>query len=261
MKKAVVTSPPPVVACECEVIDVSPLSKATFQIELLAPADTILDYHAGQHLQLELDLDGTGELKPLLYSIANGFVPEQPRRLQLIIQNTSEFATRILNHLSELNNSNTHARVTLPMGDAYLQTDLNLPHLLVAAGSGIAKIKCIAEQILRQQADANVSIYWSNRQVEDFYLLDAFQDWTEQHDNLNFTPILESAAADWSGRTGYLYQVIGHDFDNLDGTQAYLCGSPNMVYGTIDQLKPKGLKEADCYSDVFAYAPREQKIA
>ena len=261
MKKDATASTPPIIVCECQVIDVRPLSKTTFQIELLAPADTTLDYHAGQHLQLELDLDGTGKLKPLLYSIANGFAPEQPRRLQLIIQNASEFAAKVLNYLSELNNSNTPVRVTLPMGDAYLQTDLNLPHLLVAAGSGIAKIKCITEYILRQQPDANVNIYWSNKHVEDFYLLDVFQDWADRHNNLNFMPILESAAADWSGRSGYLYQVIEHDFDNLNGTQTYLCGSPNMVYGTIDKLKHRGLKETDCYSDVFAYAPREKKIA
>ena len=34
------------------------------------------------------------------------------------------------------------------MGKAYLQTDVNLPHLLVAAGSGIAKIKTLTEAIL-----------------------------------------------------------------------------------------------------------------
>lgn len=261
MKKDAAAYTLPVTAYECQVNDVSPLSQDSFQIELLTPIGTTLDYHAGQHLQLELDLDGTDELKPLLYSIANGFNPEKPRRLQLIIQNTSEFAAKILKHLSELNNRNTHVKVTMPMGEAYLQTDLELPHLLVAAGSGIAKIKCITEQILRQQPNANVNIYWSNKQIEDFYLLDTFQDWANQNDYLNFTPILESATADWSGRTGYLYQVIEQDFDDLDGTQTYLCGSPNMVYGTIDQLKSKGLKEADCYSDVFAYAPREQKIA
>src|SRR5690554_6585896 len=143
MNNVAAATTPLVISCECQVIDVSPLSEGTFQIELLAPTDTTLDYRAGQHLQLELDLDGTGELKPLLYSIANGFNPEKPRRLQLILQNTSEFAAKVLNHLSELNNRNAHVKVTMPMGEAYLQTDLDLPHLLVAAGSGTAKIKCI----------------------------------------------------------------------------------------------------------------------
>ena len=114
--------------------------------------------------------------------------------------------------------------------------------------------------MLRRQPDADVKVYWSNRKVGDFYLLDQFQDWVNQNNNLNFTPILESAEANWSGRSGYIYKVIEEDFEDLDGTQVYLCGSPRMVYGTIVQLKASGLKEKDCYSDVFEYAPQEQNI-
>ncbi|AFJ03164.1 Putative flavodoxin oxidoreductase() [Methylophaga frappieri] len=249
----------PVVEHACQVLAVSPLSKDTYQIELETPAGSTLAYDAGQHLQLELDVNGDGQYQSLSYSIANSVNPDQPRRLQLIIQNGSDFAGKILNRLSDLNDNKANLKVALPMGRAYLQTDLGLPHLLVAAGSGIAKIKAITEEIVRQKPDAEVHIYWSNRQADEFYLLDAFQDWAAQHDNLHFTPILESANADWTGRSGFIYQVIQEDFDALEDVQAYLCGSPQMVYGTIDQLELKGLKEKNCYSDVFEYAPREQK--
>ena len=97
--------------------------------------------------------------------------------------------------------------------------------------------------------------------IEIRALLDEFQDWVDRNKNLNFTPILESADADWPGRSGYIYEVIEEDFEDLDGAQVYLCGSPQMVYGTIDKLKSSGLKEEDCYSDVFEFAPRDQKIA
>lgn len=246
----------PVVDYACQVIGITPLSEGTFEVELQTPEGTSLDYFAGQHLKLELDINGDGEPKSLSYSIANSVNPQHPRRLQLFIQSGSEFSERILRCLAELNENTEKVNVRLPMGRAYLQTDLALPHLLVAAGSGIAKVKAITEEILRQRSDADVHIYWSNRNADDFYLLDLFQGWGENHNNLHFTPILESAAADWSGRSGYIYEVIEEDFDNLTGTQAYLCGSPQMVYGTIDKLKTSGLNEEDCYSDVFEYAPR-----
>lgn len=51
----------------------------------------------------------------------------------------------------------------------------------------------------------------------------------------------ESAATAWSGRSGYLYQVIEEDFEDLNGTQIHLCGSPKMGDGTIDILKSIGL--------------------
>lgn len=261
MNKVANATARPVITCACQVMDVTPLTADTFQVELQSPVGTTLDYHAGQHLQLELDVNSDGQLLSLFYSIANSFNPEQPRRLQLFIQNSSELADKILKHLSELNEHNAKVKVTLPMGQAFLQTNLGLTHLLIAAGSGISKIKCLTEEILRQQPDANVKIYWSNKNVDDFYLLDEFQDRVDRNKNLNFTPILESADADWPGRSGYIYEVIEEDFEDLDGAQVYLCGSPQMVYGTIDKLKSSGLKEEDCYSDVFEYAPRDQKIA
>lgn len=243
----------------CLVKAIRPLTASntatTFEVELQSAE--VLAYQAGQYLALELALesDSGGDEQTLLYTIANAFDPKQPRRLQLFIQNNSEFSGKVIKHLSDLCAFQEKVKVTLAMGKAYLQTDLDLPHLLIAAGSGISKIKCLTEEILRQRADADISIYWSNKGVDDFYLYDEFQLWLSQHSNLKFTPVLESASKEWSGRTGYLYQVIEEDFEHFDGTQAYLCGSPNMVYGTLDRLKSKGLQKDNCYSDVFEFSP------
>lgn len=261
MNNVATATAPPAVAYACQVLDVTPLTASTFRVELQSPAGTALVYRAGQYLQLELDVNGDGQQQPLFYSIANGFNPEHPRRLQLLIQTGSELAGRIIKRLTELSEHQAQVTVTLPMGRAFLQTDLALTHVLIAAGSGIAKIKCLTEEILRQQPDADVKIYWSNRKAGDFYLLDAFQGWVEKSKNLAFTPILESASVGWAGRSGYIYEVIEQDFEQLNDARVYLCGSPQMVYGTMDRLKARGLKEENCYSDVFEYAPRDQKIA
>lgn len=240
----------------CQVMGVTPLSANTFQVELQSPKGTILNYQAGQYLQLDIDITSNGKLHSPFYSIANGFDPKRPCRLQLFIQNNSKLSKAILKRLDLLSRNNAEVKVTLPMGKAYLQTDLNLTHVLIAAGSGISKIKCLTEEILRQQPHANVNIYWSNKNIDDFYLLDELQDWGNKNDKFNFIPILESANDGWQGRSGYLYELIKKDFANLDNAKIYLCGSPQMVYGTIDKLKATGLKEDNCYSDVFEYAPR-----
>ena len=124
---------------------------------------------------------GDGQEHSLSYSIANSFDPEVPRRLQLFVQNHNPFANRILLQLQVLKRSNEAVRVKLPMGKAFLQTSLELPHLLVAAGSGISKIKCLTEEILKQKPNAKTNIYWSNRNVNEFYLLDQFKNWAQQH--------------------------------------------------------------------------------
>ncbi|MAX51002.1 MAG: NAD(P)H-flavin reductase [Methylophaga sp.] len=258
MNDAANTRTYPVVEYFCQVKKLNALTATTFEIELEAPEGAELEYAAGQHLALELDVNGDGTPQSLSYTIANNIDSSRPRRLQLFIQNGSEFANKILKTLSSLYENNERVKVTLAMGNAYLKTDLALPHLLIAAGSGIAKVKSITEEIIKQQPDANVHIYWSNRQANEFYLLDTFEHWSNQYRNLSFTPVLEVADPDWPVRFGYLYQVIQEDFDKLNDVQAYLCGSPQMVYGTIDRLEPKGLKETNCYSDVFEYMPRDK---
>lgn len=257
MNSVVTPTPPPKVIYPCQVIGIVPLSAETFEIELQSPVGTVLDYYAGQYMQLDLDVNGDGQLQTLFYTIANSPDFEQPRRLLLFLQKGSEFADKVLRCLTNLAESQAQVDVTLAMGRAFLQTDLKHPHVLIAAGSGISKIKCITEEILRQNPSAEVKIYWSNKSADGFYLLDTFETWEGQNQNLCFTPILESSDNIWQGRSGYIYEVIEEDYEDLSGVKTYLCGSPNMVYGTIDKLKPLGLKEENCFSDVFEFAPRK----
>lgn len=241
----------------CRVLNVTPVSANTFEIELQSPDDVILDYIAGHYLKLDLDVNKDGTPLSLFYSIANHCDPKSPRRLQLLLQKTSDFSGQVLKRLSEVSLNKEEVNITLPMGQSFLQTDLSAPHILIAAGSGIAKIKSLTEAILAKKPDAEVRLYWSNRNVEDFYFLEEFKSLTSQHKNLVFTPILESAADNWAERSGFIFEVIQEDFDTLETCYAYICGSPQMVYGTIDQLESRGLKEENCYSDAFEFAPRD----
>ncbi|MFP8966895.1 NAD(P)H-flavin reductase [Pokkaliibacter sp. CJK22405] len=261
MTTATSPSDRPVVTHACQVVDIRPLSTGTFEIELAAPAGTVLDYHAGQYLQMDIDVQGDGKMQRLSYTIANSCDAEKPRYLQVFLQTGSPFSNQLLTRLGQLKDCQQPLNITLALGRAYLQTDVTQPHVFIAAGSGIAKIKAITEALLRRNPEANIAIYWSNKTAGEFYLLEHFGRWATQHTNLRFTPVLEAADSEWTGRSGYLYEVIGTDFDDLSQVQTYLCGSPRMVYGTLDQLAAKGLQEHHCHSDVFEHSPREQQVA
>jgi len=248
---------PPVITFACAVKSLRDISANTYEIELTAPDGIALNYIAGHYLKLELDVENDGKFHSLFYSIANTPVLEGSKSLQLLIQKVSNFSDKIVKRLAEYADNNDSINITLPMGHSFLQTDLASPHLLVASGSGIAKIRCLAKAIVQKNPDAHLNLYWSNRNIDDFYFLDELHDLAKAHRNVTFTPILEAADEQWSGRSGFIYEVIQQDYETLDDTHAYLCGSPNMVYGTIDQLKSKGLVEDKCYSDAFEFAPRD----
>lgn len=238
------------------VTKIDTLNNHTFQIELLAEQGTVLNYQAGQYLKLALDVNNDGQPLSLSYTISSRPDADNPEKVCLIIQVTSDFSGKVVDCLFAASANKQPVTITLAMGKAYLQTSLEEPHLFVAAGSGISKIKCITEEILLRNPDAHINIYWSNRDSDDFFLLDQFNSWAIAHKNLSFNTILETEKQCWTGRTGFLYEVIQQDFSDLNNTYAYLCGSAQMVYGTIDKLTPLGLKEAYCYSDVFEFSPR-----
>src|SRR5690606_18038668 len=189
----------------CQVSAIAPLSENTYQVDLLAPDDASLSYHAGQHLQLELNPEQEAGMQSLSYTIANACKPDSPQRLQLIIRKNTEFSGKIIKTLTSLHHSKKNARVTLPLCKAYLQTRRDRLHVLVAGWSGIAKMKCIMESIGMREPGADVTIYWCNRSLTDVNLLDFFQGLKSLYKTIRFIPVLESKSPGWVGQSGNLY--------------------------------------------------------
>ena len=66
-----------------------------------------------------------------------------------------------------------------------------------------------------------------------------------------------SDTPDWPGRQGMLCEAVCEDLAVLADYDIYLCGSPPMVYATLDALLAAGAVREQIHSDVFSYAPRE----
>lgn len=242
-----------------QVQSVSELPGHVFRVVLRAPAGKPLDFWPGQYLLLHIPNE-QGEIQQLPYSIASApgsWTGDNVRDLELHIANASDTSRNVIAQLQR----EPTITVTLPMGDCFVteqQLKATMPDtvVLIASGTGFAQIKSLAEGILAVRPEQEVHIYWSNREADGFYLKDLPTQWAHDFEHLHYHPIIEQDSEGWSGRAGWIYQVIAHDFQDLSDCLVYACGSPDMVYGTLDQLAPIGLTDANMKSDVFAYAPR-----
>lgn len=243
----------------CQVARVDLIEDAMWHVDLLLPAGKTAHFWPGQYLLLHfINAEGVEEQVP--YSIAcapSDLTGQDPRRIELHIASHTERAECIVCFLKDA----VVVRVTLPQGDCFLNKRTlpsfkAQPLLLVAAGSGFTQIKSLVEGILALQPEQELHIYWSNKNAAGFYLSALPQQWASQHANIHYHAIVEKPQADWDGRVGMIYQVICEDFSDLSEVQVFACGSPNMVYGTLDQLAKLGLSEKNMHSDVFSYAPR-----
>ncbi|WP_419812293.1 2Fe-2S iron-sulfur cluster-binding protein [Bacterioplanoides sp.] len=249
----------PEVALACQIPSVSLMADNMYRVELLAPAGKSFDYWPGQYLMLDVE-DENGEAKQFPYSIASApgdMTGGDRRRLELHIAANSPTAEAVVKFLQNA----VVVRATLPGGDCLLTPDFihsykQQPLLMVAAGSGFSQMKALIEGALTLNPEQEIHLYWSNRAAIGFYLSDLPQQWAYDYPNFHYHPIIEQHTDDWNGRAGWIYQVIHEDFDDLSQVQMFACGSPNMVYGTLDQLEKLGLTQENMHSDVFAYAPR-----
>lgn len=129
------------------------------------------------------------------------------------------------------------------------------PLLLIASGTGFSQIKAITEALLRQDTERPVHLYWSVRSAPGLYQAELAQGWADTHDHVHFSAVI-SEAQTWDSGRHHLHACISEDLPDLSMFSVVCCGSPDMVYSTLDYLSDYGLSAARFHSDMLQFAPR-----
>jgi CDP-4-dehydro-6-deoxyglucose reductase len=230
-----------------QIDSINELNDHVFQVNLLAPAGKLADYHAGQYLELLID----GGEYPFTIANAPGL---RELELHLGVDKDNESSLNILKYLQ----GNSTVRARLPKGDVWLKpsqdpSNLHHPLVFIVAGTGFAQAKAMIEEQFKHQHSA-LSLYWVNREAHSFYS-DLPRQWAEQG-LIKFHP-MTSDKPDCEFFTRHtVEELIARDIENISEIEVVACGGPGFVYSVLDGLESKGLKQSQMQSDVFAYAPR-----
>lgn len=130
------------------------------------------------------------------------------------------------------------------------------PVLLIASGTGFSQIKAMTEALLIKSARP-LYIYWAVRSTNGLYMGDLAQSWADTHDHVHFSAVI-SERQTWDSGQHHLHACITEDHPNLGDFSAVCCGSPDMVYSTLDYLVSFGLSEQRFFSDMLQFAPRPE---
>ena len=199
-------------------------------LQLFLEPSSIFSYQAGDYLMLGLDQT---ETKP--FSIANA--PQDNGLLELHVRNLDQ--TEWMQRLFKIKAGDTlWADGPKPQMKLQHETELNL---YIAGGTGIAPIKALLEQRLKQGLNQPTKLYWGARHIEEFYIHDSLLTLAAQDSQLSYIPVLSGDEPNWPGEKGWVHQVAIQQNPDLSQATVYLCGAWAMVQTAETDLINAGL--------------------
>ena len=219
------------------------LSDEVMQLMVSLPAGENLRFVAGQYINILL-ADGQRRA----FSFANP--PHQSEYIELHVRLIAggRFTTYVFNQMKV----GDDLRFEGPLGSFYLR-ESKRPIIFVAGATGFAPIKSIVEDAFHRGMRRPMLLYWGVRRPKDLYLMGLAERWQQEHDNFKFVPVLSEPKPEdqWQGRSGLVHAAILSDFPDLNGYEAYVCGSAKMVDTAFPAFLERGLSEEYCFSDAF----------
>lgn len=246
----------PVAEVAAQVVAIEPLNHNVSRIRLRLPAGKKVERLAGQYLEI-LDPDGV-DGGAYAFSIASP--PESGREIELHIrygdENPSSLAVMALLRREKV------VTLRLPMGDCTLAGEPRLPLLFIAGATGFSQVKAFVEHAIARGWTVPVTVCWGARTPEDIYLAELPARWARECANIRFVPVATSLAGSGPGqqeiRSGLVHEAALEQVADFGNVLVYACGSPPMAYAALDAFVARGLPRDRLFSDVFAWAPREE---
>ena len=141
-----------------------------------------------------------------------------------------------------------------PMGGFTLHKDPARPAIFLVGGIGITPVRSIVEQVIRQKAQRQIFVFYSNTTRARMAFLDDFENWRADNPKRSFVPTLtdESPGA-WPFETGLLDQeMLSRHVADLHAPVYYIVGPPAMVAAMKEMLDEIGVDELQIKSEDFA---------
>ena len=144
---------------------------------------------------------------------------------------------------------NDLCQVEGPYGTFYLRSTKNVKEVFfIVTGTGIAPVKAILEAMVAGHSfggGVKYFLIWGNRMPDEFiwYPAPMFP--------IKFIPVLSRPNDNWTGKVGYVQDVLGDLIKDKAIRQFYLCGNLKMIDDVVAFVTHAGYSRKDCFVDAF----------
>lgn len=225
---------------QADVRDIKSLSSFVYQV-ILQPSAPV-DFKAGQYLHVVM---GDEDKRP--FSIASS--PQHADTIELHIGASPDnpYAYEVITKVRE----EMSLQIEVGIGQAFMR-ESDKAAVLIAGGTGFSYTRSILLQMLKQQPERQVTLYWGAKKEEDLYLHDELVSLCSVHDNFKYVPVVENVD-DWQGKTGLVHLAVLDDIEDMSDVEVYVAGRFEMAGVIRDAFLPKGLPKDQLFGDAYAF--------
>jgi ferredoxin-NADP reductase/nitrite reductase/ring-hydroxylating ferredoxin subunit len=189
-----------------------------------------LVYRAGQFAIIDL---GTKEdPKGPLRSFTMASSPTE----EVILITTRIRDTPFKKKLANLEIGST-AKITSPLGKFVLPDDHSAPVVFLSGGIGVTPFRSMIRYATDKQVPSKVTMFDSNRNVENTLFKEEFDDCLKRNNNLKIVYTITEEeqsknAEEWKGERGFINESMLTKYltrNELDNSIFYICGPPGML--------------------------------
>lgn len=225
----------------CQVASLTPLTEYVYKA-LLKPSQNV-DFSAGQYLNFVMSDE---DKRPFSIASAPG---AEHIELQIGAFGSDSYPMQVIEKIK----ASSEVEIEMPLGNAHLREDSDRPLLLIAGGTGFSYIKSMFEQLVKQDSQREVIVYWGLRDLSACYELEQTAKMISKLTHGKFIPVIEAPNDEWQGRSGMVHKAVMADVKNLADYDIYLAGRFEMVAAVRDDFVKQGALIEHMYADAFAY--------
>lgn len=222
----------------CRIDTLERVAEDIVRVSLRTPPSGRLQFLPGQYVDV---IRGAVRRS---YSVGNA--PRDDGRLELLVRRYA--GGELSRYWFEQAAPDDLLRLEGPFGTFFLRDDGPRDLVFLATGTGIAPVKALVEELAHDAARRSlhrVRVYWGNREPASFV-------WHPQAGDVNtFERAISGGDSDWTGRRGYVHDMLFEDgFDPIDSA-VYACGSTAMIAAARTRCLAAGLPAGRFFSDAF----------
>ena len=213
----------------------------------LAPDQAAVPYRAGQYVQLS---DRLHEVPLRSYSVANA--PRSDGRISLLVTRVPDGPTSSWVH--EQLRAGSGVTLTGPYGTFMPDPDQTGPVLLLAAGSGLAPARALAESLLDASRPRPVTLFFSARSSADTIDHARWLDWANTRRDFRY--LLTLTRDPGAPEHPRIPDLLPGAFGDLTGWEVFASGPSGFVVGCAAVAEALGAERAAIHTEEFFTEPQ-----